>query len=389
MPERHSDVFTNSMSRIQPVKREILVGIAKSVGTPLKFDGNTLHGMVGYYDRILIEIDMLHTLQSSVMIDRGDTSFFVDLHYESLPLFCNECKIVGHSTSKCRKLNASATDNDLEGAGVLLTGEGTKKGELPKSTKDWVAKSKEGVAQAGSSSKEGVAQVGFSGENRAHFPVANAFDALMELTRPPDIVVSGTDLVHANNRNEEALGRRFDEIWGGPGGDLIKKNHARECRRSSGSWASDCEKSDGDSNLHEKFLDDGKVEVVKYNTSESLEDLELDRGCTDRLEDHEGHGISEGVREHEGSREDTGMQPKHVYKKRNMNTAAELPRSLQLGRINVGRLRHEGGQNVEEGLTPYVLAALANMEMVSMFGNTVMAGNVNPPRHDSQSQLFS
>ncbi|KAH6770218.1 hypothetical protein C2S52_015021 [Perilla frutescens var. hirtella] len=64
---------------------EMLVGIARSVGTPLKIDGNSMHGTVGHYARVLIEVDMAQILQSSVMIDCGDASLFIDFHYGDLP----------------------------------------------------------------------------------------------------------------------------------------------------------------------------------------------------------------------------------------------------------------------------------------------------------------
>lgn len=76
-----------------------------------------MSGGVGQYARILVEVDFQNTLQESVMIDRGEKSFFVELTYENLPMFCSSCKQVGHETTKCRKYvgfkdNAALGDKD-------------------------------------------------------------------------------------------------------------------------------------------------------------------------------------------------------------------------------------------------------------------------------------
>lgn len=78
---------------------DLITGIGKALGNPLKIDGNTASGGVGQHARILVDIDFQNTLQESVMIDRGEKSFFVELFYENIPAFCNSCKQVGHETT--------------------------------------------------------------------------------------------------------------------------------------------------------------------------------------------------------------------------------------------------------------------------------------------------
>lgn len=47
---------------------------------------------------------MIHKLQGCILVEREIyVSFFVDIDYEKLPLFCEFCKVIGHSINKCRK----------------------------------------------------------------------------------------------------------------------------------------------------------------------------------------------------------------------------------------------------------------------------------------------
>ncbi|KAH6805004.1 hypothetical protein C2S51_029835 [Perilla frutescens var. frutescens] len=103
---------------------EVLMGIARAIGTPLKIDGNTVHGTVGHFARILVEIEMSMQPQNSVMIDRGDASFFVDLDFENLPPFCGACQVVGHVLSKCRKVKRTE-NKTVEGGGRVIFAKST------------------------------------------------------------------------------------------------------------------------------------------------------------------------------------------------------------------------------------------------------------------------
>jgi hypothetical protein len=56
------------------------------------------------YVRVLIEVDLLSNLPSFVnVILPNDTSLPQQIMYESLPYFCKQCKILGHSTLTCIK----------------------------------------------------------------------------------------------------------------------------------------------------------------------------------------------------------------------------------------------------------------------------------------------
>ncbi|XP_057791360.1 uncharacterized protein LOC131008507 [Salvia miltiorrhiza] len=82
---------------------EILTGIARFVGHPLKIDGATAQRDFGQYARLLVELDMSKTLPNSLLIDGGEVSFHVEFSYEYLPFYCSRCKQTGHALEKCRK----------------------------------------------------------------------------------------------------------------------------------------------------------------------------------------------------------------------------------------------------------------------------------------------
>ncbi|XP_057775104.1 uncharacterized protein LOC130994087 [Salvia miltiorrhiza] len=82
---------------------EVLSGIGRWLGQPLKIDGNSIDDEVAQYARIFVEIDLAQPLAESMVIDGGDYYFNIDLSYEYIPLYCTKCKIVGHSVDRCRK----------------------------------------------------------------------------------------------------------------------------------------------------------------------------------------------------------------------------------------------------------------------------------------------
>ncbi|XP_057774768.1 uncharacterized protein LOC130993748 [Salvia miltiorrhiza] len=81
---------------------EVISGIARSVGSPIKIDGSTFLGSVGHFARVLMEIDMTKEIIYSLRVNRGSASFDIEFVYENLPYFCGVCRKVGHSSDKCR-----------------------------------------------------------------------------------------------------------------------------------------------------------------------------------------------------------------------------------------------------------------------------------------------
>ncbi|XP_057785001.1 uncharacterized protein LOC131002549 [Salvia miltiorrhiza] len=83
---------------------EVIAAVGRYLGNPIRIDGGSADRDVGHYARVLIEIDLALPLRESLMIDEDNSSIYIEFSYESLPTFCNHCKIVGHTPEKCRKL---------------------------------------------------------------------------------------------------------------------------------------------------------------------------------------------------------------------------------------------------------------------------------------------
>ncbi|XP_057803432.1 uncharacterized protein LOC131018743 [Salvia miltiorrhiza] len=82
---------------------DIISGLARSAGTPIKIDGSTFLGAVGHYARVLIEMDVTKDIVYNLTVNRGSASFEIEFVYENIPYFCGICRKVGHSADKCRK----------------------------------------------------------------------------------------------------------------------------------------------------------------------------------------------------------------------------------------------------------------------------------------------
>jgi hypothetical protein len=87
----------------------ILFAIASSVGTPICIDAVTAKPMMertfGQFVRVLVDMDLTHSLRDKVLVERKGFAFFVELDYENLPPFCSHCQVIGHHVGNCKKLN--------------------------------------------------------------------------------------------------------------------------------------------------------------------------------------------------------------------------------------------------------------------------------------------
>lgn len=59
-----------------------------------------LANMLGFW---LIYMDMTQPVRYSLLVERKDFAFYVELDYENLPDYCNKCRIIGHHIDYCRK----------------------------------------------------------------------------------------------------------------------------------------------------------------------------------------------------------------------------------------------------------------------------------------------
>lgn len=89
-------------------KLQNLMNISMGVGLPIKIDPLTLSLYHGLYARILVEVDLAKPITRRVLVTMKDASgdneieFFVEVVFENLPKFCEECKMVGHDVLGCK-----------------------------------------------------------------------------------------------------------------------------------------------------------------------------------------------------------------------------------------------------------------------------------------------
>ncbi|KAL2346432.1 hypothetical protein Fmac_000432 [Flemingia macrophylla] len=75
----------------------------------LSLDQMTTTRDLGYFARVLVDIDLKNTLPDQILVERKGFAFFVNITYERLPEFCSHCHIVGHSIARCNR--ASSANN--------------------------------------------------------------------------------------------------------------------------------------------------------------------------------------------------------------------------------------------------------------------------------------
>ncbi|XP_024171401.1 uncharacterized protein LOC112177335 [Rosa chinensis] len=80
--------------------------IASGVGTPLQLDAATKEQRFGYYARVLVDVNLLGTLPTSIMVERENLCFPVGIEYENLPPLCTHYGLIGHEMKNCRQLKS-------------------------------------------------------------------------------------------------------------------------------------------------------------------------------------------------------------------------------------------------------------------------------------------
>ena len=78
--------------------------IASQIGKPIQCDKLTANMERISYARVLVEVNLMEDLPSSIQIVLPNGSLLVQpVFFESLPLFCRKCSLIGHSTDNCGK----------------------------------------------------------------------------------------------------------------------------------------------------------------------------------------------------------------------------------------------------------------------------------------------
>ncbi|XP_070675746.1 uncharacterized protein [Malus domestica] len=77
-------------------------------------NGNQISNLVMSFPkhmlRILVDVDLSADLPSTIMVEREQHGFSVDIIYENLPPTCGHCGVIGHNTNKCRHLKGNHSD---------------------------------------------------------------------------------------------------------------------------------------------------------------------------------------------------------------------------------------------------------------------------------------
>lgn len=83
------------------------------IATLLSIDELTRKRTLGHLLHVQIDLNMSHTLHDHFLVEREGYVFFVELEYESLPIFLNYCVCVGHSIEKCWKLKGKKIEKPM------------------------------------------------------------------------------------------------------------------------------------------------------------------------------------------------------------------------------------------------------------------------------------
>ncbi|XP_024161458.1 uncharacterized protein LOC112168770 [Rosa chinensis] len=70
-------------------------------------DAATKEQRFGYYARVLVDVDLLGALPTSIMVERENHCFPVRIDYENLPPQCAHCGLIGHAQKNCRQLDVN------------------------------------------------------------------------------------------------------------------------------------------------------------------------------------------------------------------------------------------------------------------------------------------
>jgi len=106
----HAQVWVRLMSLPQEYwEKQTLFEIASGLGTPLTIDEAAQHRRFGIYARILIDVDLSEKMFETVVVERDDHALSIVVHYEKHPMFCANCRMLGHDIQHCTKLNLPHT----------------------------------------------------------------------------------------------------------------------------------------------------------------------------------------------------------------------------------------------------------------------------------------
>ncbi|KAL5729311.1 hypothetical protein ACHQM5_002283 [Ranunculus cassubicifolius] len=92
------------------------MAMARTVGTPVHVDRNTVKRDNGFYASVLVDMDLSKPSPTRILVEVEDKNieFWQEITMGALPDFCNNCKVVGHLTAGCRFLCPLAGEQGTE-----------------------------------------------------------------------------------------------------------------------------------------------------------------------------------------------------------------------------------------------------------------------------------
>jgi len=108
--QTHTQIWVRFLNLPQKYwEKQTLFEIASGLGTPLLIDEATQHRRFGIFARVLIDVDLSENLFESVVLEREEHALSIEIQYEKYPMFCSQCKMIGHTTQNCSKLSNANT----------------------------------------------------------------------------------------------------------------------------------------------------------------------------------------------------------------------------------------------------------------------------------------
>ena len=74
----------------------------------------------GLYARVLVDVDLSKKMFESVVIESEGHALSIQIQYEKQPMFCANCKMIGHTLQTCMKLIASKIEGPSRHKGTAI-----------------------------------------------------------------------------------------------------------------------------------------------------------------------------------------------------------------------------------------------------------------------------
>lgn len=99
-------------------RSRILFAIASWVGTPicidLAFAKSRIDRTFSHFVRVFIDMGLFLPLNHNILVEREGFSFFSNIEYENLLVFCRHCRKTGHVVQDCKMLILHHSNGNLK-----------------------------------------------------------------------------------------------------------------------------------------------------------------------------------------------------------------------------------------------------------------------------------